>query len=177
MEYFRIEQEQRVSSYPQINSSILPTVKEPNPRVFSKSTAKQSRINYIVLPFIEIIRLHEHFLVISKELKQIFSAYQEGGQYLPFFTTDIDGKGLPYYAFYPFVLDCLSEEAEFDRPIGVKKLVLNPEKIGSHKIFQVGGLIGRPHLIVDLEILELMLYSGEYPFVYTPVLLTSTEEE
>ena len=176
MEYFRIEQERGISSYPQINSTLLPACDEPNKRVFSRSSSKQSRENYIVLPFIEMPKGSEFIFIISKELKKLFSAYQEGGQYLPFFTTDIEGKGLPYYVFYPLVLECLSDETEFNIDESVNKLVLSVEKIGNNKIFQVGGIKRRPYLIVDLEILELMLYNGEYPFVYTPVLLSTQKE-
>ena len=169
MEYFHIKQDHRVSSYPQfVNSSILLDI-ESRQHVYCEAAKRKFKSGYIALPFME----HPAF-IISKELKSLFDAYQEHSLFFPFFTKDIEGEGLPYYVFRPFILDCLSEETAFLPNKGVKKLVLNREKIGFNKVFQVGGLLGR-YLIVDLEILELMLYNGIYPFVYTSVLLSRRE--
>jgi len=93
-----------------------------------------------------------------------------------FFTNDIDGKSLPYYVFRPLVLDCLEEETEFHlNKRDIKRIVLDRSKVGSHKVFQIGGVMSR-YLIVDLEILELALYGGIRPFLFTPVLLSAREE-
>jgi len=169
MEYFRIRQDHRVSSHPQFLDTAILTNIETQQYVYCKSAKQQSALGYVVLPFME-----RPVFVISKELKALFAAYQEGSEFYPFFTKDIDGKGLPYYVFRPLVLDCLAEETEFLPNKEIKKIVLDQGKVGSHKVFQIGGVLGR-YLIVDLEILELMLYSGIYPFLYTPVLLSARE--
>lgn len=170
MEYFRIQQDHRVSHPEFVNSSVLTNIELQN-YVVCKSKRPESALGYATRAFIE-----RPTFIISKELKDIFSAYQEGSQFFPFFTNDIDGKGLPYYVFRPLVLDCLAEETEFHlNKRDIKKIVLDQSKVGSHKIFQIGGVMGR-YLIVDLEILELALYGGIRPFLFTPVLLSAREE-
>jgi len=170
MEYFRIQQDHRVSSHPEfVNASVLTNI-ESQQYVYCKSVEPQSMIGYVTLPF-----MTRPTFIISKELKELFSAYQEGSEFFPFFTKDVAGKGLPYYVFRPLILDCLSDETEIIAGRSVKKLVLDQSKIGHNKIFQVGGLLER-FLIVDLEILELMLYSGIHPFLFMPTLLSSPKE-
>ena len=170
MEYFHIQQDHRVSHPEFVNSSVLTNI-ESQQYVSCKSAKPKYSLGYTTRPFIE-----QPTFIISKELKDLFSAYQEGTQFFPFFTNDINGKGLPYYVFRPLVLDCLSEETEFlPNKSGIRKLVLEQSKIGSHKVFQIGGILGR-YLIVDLEILELMLYNGIRPVLFTPVLLSAREE-
>jgi hypothetical protein len=175
MEYFRIEENRKGMSRPEFKMSSLPRNAKSKGQAFCKSTTSDGKMNYMTLPFMEKRATIEFAFIISKGLKKIFSAYQEGGEYFPFFTADIAGRGLPYYVFVPLVLECLSEETKFGIRKNIEKLVLNPNKIGNNKVFQVNTAIGH-YLIVELEILELMLYNGEYPFTYTPVLL-STEEE
>ena len=171
MQYFRIQQDNRDSSHPKFADPSILTQIESQKHVYCKCIKQTSAIGNVTLPFMD-----RPVFILSKELKSIFSAYQEGSKFFPFFTKDIDGKGLPYYVFRPLILSCLSKEAEFTSGNrDVKKLILDQCKIGSHKIFQVGGLKER-YLIVDLEILELMLYSAIYPFLFTPALLSVQEE-
>jgi len=170
MEYFRIQQDHRVEHPKFLNPSILNNI-ELEKYVSCKSDISKNVMGYTTRALIE----HPTFIV-AKELKDLFSAYQEGAQFFPFFTNDIDGKGLPYYVFRPLILDCLAEETEFTpNKSSIKKIVLDQSKIGSHKIFQIGGVLGR-YLIVDLEILELALYNGIRPFLFTPVLLSEKKE-
>jgi len=171
MEYFHIQQDHRVSGHPKFaNPSILTHI-ESHQHVYCESVKQQSTLGDVTLPFID----HPVF-IISKELKSLFSEYQEGAGFFPFFTKGIDGKGVPYYVFRPLILDCLSKEAALSSgKRDVKKLLLDRDKIGSHKVFQVGGILAR-YLIVDLEILEIMLYSGVQPFVFSPALLSAREE-
>jgi len=170
MEYFHLQQDHRVEHPQFINPSVLTNI-ESQKSVSCKSAKPKSAVGYATRAFIE-----RPTFIISKELKDLFSAYQEGSQFFHFFTNDINGKALSYYVFRPLILDCLSEETEFHPgKRGIKKLVLDQSKIGSHKVFQVGGILGR-YLIVDLEILELALYNGIRPFLFTPVLLSAQKE-
>jgi hypothetical protein len=171
LEYFRIQQDHRVSGYPKFADPSILTHIEPHQHVYCESVKQQSTLGNVTLPFMD-----RPVFIISKELKSLFSAYQEGAEFFPFFTKDVDGKGLPYYVFHPLILNCLSEEAEYlSGKRDVKKLLLDRNKIRSNKVFQVGGIITR-YLIVDLEILELMLYNGIFPFLFMPASLSGQVE-
>ena len=171
MEYFHIKQDHRVSDHPKFaNASVLKEIGTQK-YVHCKSKNQKGSFGYVALPFME-----SPVFIVSKELKALFSAYQEGSAFYPFYTTDIDGKGLPYYVFRPLILDCLSDETEHLPMAGLKKIVLDKQKVGSHKVFQIGGVLGR-YLIVDLEILEVMLYNGIYPVLFEPVGLSHRGED
>ncbi|MCM3142689.1 DUF1629 domain-containing protein [Brevibacillus sp. MER 51] len=53
-------------------------------------------------------------------------------------------------------VNCLSEQSEFHRDGSLKRLVLDPEKIGRHTIFQIEG-IREPYIIIDLRLAEALL--------------------
>jgi len=165
MGFYRIKQDNRVSNFLKFVDTTSLTQIESQKCVYCRSE-KSSPVDHVSLPFMD-----KPVFIISKDLKNLFNAYQEGGRFFPFFTKDINGIGLPLYVFHPFVANCLADETEYYKNKLVKTIILDKRRIGSNKIFQVGGVKER-YLVVDMEILELMLYNGIYPFSYEPVPLS-----
>ncbi len=161
MNYFLLRQDKRVEHYPKLKNQ-LPVSEIWNSKtpLFLESVPCHDATAYMALHFFE----HPCF-AISPELKRLFESYQEGAEFRGFVTLDVHGKGIAYFFYRPLLLDCMDSRSEFHPNKMIKKLILNQSRIGPHKIFQVDGLLER-HLIVDLEILELMLCGDFYPFDY-----------
>ena len=164
MEYYILAQDNLVSNYPMIkDKGIIKSVFNDAAPLYCESKQYTSTRGYVELPFID-----RPCFMVSDKLREIFSCYQEGGQFRTVVLDGIDGYGVLYYFFQPFLLDCLSDQTVFYSRMTVKELVLDERKICGNKVFQVAGLSER-YLIIDLEILELMLCGGVNPIAFKKV--------
>lgn len=104
---------------------------------------------------------------ISRDAYVLLKKYQIGQTFRPC----VLGNAMTmqqhiYYAFAPFELDCLSSSTLFSSSGEVKKLVLQEDKIGCHKVFTIAGILENL-LVVDFEMLEKLLCAGVYPIEYS----------
>lgn len=105
--------------------------------------------------------------IISEGVRNIFDKYQLFQKVTPIAIGQ--RNCFPLYIYYPYILDCLHDETEFWMERGpLKRLVLDREKIGYHKVFQIAGILEN-YLVADMEIVEKLLCAGVYPFEYEEV--------
>jgi len=108
-------------------------------------------------------------ILINVDAYNVIRKYQMGQQFMYCaFLEQTTGIQRIYLWFNPFKLDCLHETTQRHPDRTIKKMVLDREKIGFHKVFLPEDIF-EPYLIVDLEILEKLLCAGVYPIEWEEV--------
>lgn len=97
------------------------------------------------------------FLMISDELKKIFISYEANLSCNCTILSDRVNKIQKVYWFCILEkVECLGADGKFYPDGSIKELVLDREKIGNRKIFQVGG-IREQRFVIDLDVAESIL--------------------
>lgn len=97
------------------------------------------------------------FLMISDELKKVFISHEANLSCNCTILSDRVNKIQKVYWFCVLEkVDCLGADGEFYPDGSIKELVLDREKIGNRKIFQVGG-IREQRFVISLDVAESIL--------------------
>lgn len=167
VKYYVLKQDYTISVFPRLAS--IPSIDEiwsDSSAMYCKATLYKDKIGFCPLPL-----MTTPCFMISPDMKRIFEAYQIGAKSRLFAIEEPNGM-LFYYFYQPPILDCVHESSQYNPDGSVKQLVLDLEKIGPHKIFQPAWLLEN-YLIVDMEILELLLCDGIYPFLFEEMKIKS----
>lgn len=164
MNYFQIKQDPRSLNpiLPQVPDSV-DIWKSDKPAFFQvKDLEGATELDF--LPFIE-----KPIYVISDPMKNVLDMYQSKMLFKPCAIGSIKQRRIEiYWLMQPRIIDCLDASSVFHPDGTMKEMVLNRDKIGFNKVFQVDYVRGR-YLIVDTEVLERLLREGVHALQWIPV--------
>ena len=150
MDYFLIKQYEESKYNAEIKFDFLKRKeiwREEEPLFFSQNNTEEK----IYLPFMDC-----GICVVSKEVKKILDAYQNGIKSRPIILADNNMKKSDiFYAVKIKEIDCLGNSTIYKNKT-VQKIYLDSTKIGYEKVFQIKGISDR-HIVVDLEVMEKLL--------------------
>jgi len=165
MRFYRLKQEDRIRN--------IATMAEPlnvygiwesdAGRFYPYKVASPSeKIHF--LPFIE-----RPMFMVTEKTRGVFDIYQANIEYKPFGLGDLNARSLMVYFFMrPPKNDCLSDKTEFYSNRDAKNLVLDANKIGYDKVFQINELRAN-YLIVALDVVEALLMQNMNEFKFIEV--------
>lgn len=105
-------------------------------------------------------------LLVSTHIQKILQDFQSNIGYRPlYYGHEHSCKG--FIMRLP-KLDCLHETTMFHKNGWLKTPILDPSKIGANKAFSIAGIV-EEYFIVDLEIIEHILYTKTTQFLFEPM--------
>lgn len=157
MGYFIVNQDKRVQNAVEpmglsklINKTFLKE-SEMDKQAIIQVDIREKKLNEYV-DFIE-----RPFHLVSDNLKTILQKYDERIFFKPIVLYDKKAESQKlYWLMEPRTVDCLDEEARFNKDDSIKKLVLNESKIEKAKIFKIKGVFEN-FIIIRLDVAESIL--------------------
>lgn len=158
MEFYIVEQDQRISNYSEpigmmkvFSRDLLNNIDdgfEGKPVMFYIKEKPDTRyIDFIQNPF----------PLVSDKFKKIIEEYQITTLFKPVILAD--KKAMSQHLYWipaPRRFQCLSHMTEFNKDNSVKKLVINVENSFRENVFMIDGIVGN-FLIVSREVAERLL--------------------
>lgn len=170
MHFYQIKQsgDMQIKFLEKVDENSLFLENEPISSIVKNCPSKE-----YLIPFFEVSSLLTKYFIVSLEMKNILESFQPALLSHPCAVQCENGKGAGYYIIRPPKINCVHTDTVM-RASDVKKLVIDLTKIGSEKVFTVGGILAQ-YLICDLDVLETLLYNKVYPIVFNKVQVNDEE--
>lgn len=108
--------------------------------------------DYVCPDFIE-----RPVVLVSDTMKKVFEMYDDDVIFKCAVLTNVSEESQRvYWLMLVDRLDCLSEQTEFDKTGGVKRIVIDPDRAKGHAVFRIKG-IAETTLVINLDIAESLL--------------------
>jgi hypothetical protein len=98
--------------------------------------------------------------LVSDRCKKVLKMYSKQTIFAPVVLGETQQSFQEVYWYVrPPKIDCLSEQAEFNKNGTLKRLVINPGRVAGHRVFQIDQIM-ESFIVIDLVVLESLLRRG-----------------
>lgn len=152
MDYYRIEQKQKLRNILQPIFPSLSEIWEKEEPLFLPGTADMPEEYLVFLPFYE-----SNAFLVSEPVKKIWMEYQRGGRFRSCAFGSVPQRMIyPYCFVMPRIIDAIHPDTEYHKTGEVRELCLDKQLIRANKVFCVKTL-RRMMLIISEDVLEEMM--------------------